>query len=323
MESIKTNHAQQNFPKLIGDVGGTHARFALLDHNHTIYAQKTLLCAEFATFLQAVQAYLNLQDNIQISEAAVAIANPITGDQIQMTNHQWAFSIDETRQALGLQRLVFKNDFTALALAIPHLPKNELLQVGGGEPVKNSRIGVLGPGTGLGVSGLVYADGRWVALEGEGGHVAFSPINDRECDILKLCWKDYQRVSAERLISGSGLQILYQSICTLNVATAEDLSPADISNRAIEDTDANCVEALEIFCQMLGTVAGSLALTLGAVSGIYIGGGIIPRLSDYFVNSGFRERFDRKGRMAKYVRKIPVYVIQTPNPALTGISQVF
>ncbi|MDO6460465.1 glucokinase [Granulosicoccaceae sp. 1_MG-2023] len=311
-------------PKLIADIGGTNARFALLDADGRIHAHKTLPCAEQADFVSAVQAYLLAVGSPPVSEAAVAIANPVDGDLIRMTNHNWTFSIEASRRALGLKRLLFRNDFTALALSLPHLPAADCRQIGGRPADTPQPLAVLGPGTGLGVSGLLpCAGGQWVAVSGEGGHVSVSPGNARECDILQLCWSRFGHVSAERLISGMGLQNLYAAICQLEGVTAEGLSPADISARAMAGGDGICEEALAVFCAQLGSVSGNLALTLGATGGVYIGGGIVPRLGDFFVNSAFRERFQAKGRFHDYLAAIPVYVIHNPHPALIGISQCF
>lgn len=307
--------------KLIADVGGTNARFAILSDDGTISGQKTLPCAKYDEFVDAVQAFL--VDAPSVTEAAVAIANPITGDRIQMTNHAWSFSIEEVRQTLGLHRLIFKNDFTALAMSIPLLTEQQCRQIGGTRAVPNSPIGVLGPGTGLGVSGLIPNADKWAALQGEGGHVSIAPANQREIDLLKQLWKTWDHVSAERLISGMGLENIYTALCALNEQDAESLTAADISNRALSGEDPVCVEALNVFCAMLGSVAGNLALTLGATGGVYIGGGIVPRLGKFFEQSEFRTRFESKGRFTEYLAKLPVYVIDADNPALIGISQAF
>lgn len=318
------NSAKIKF-RLIADIGGTNARFALLK-DHAIQNERVLKGADYPDFVSACSAYLSAVDNPEIHEAAIAIANPIEGDQITMTNHDWAFSIEDARQALGLDRLIFKNDFAALALSVPLLARAECHQVGGGMVKESSPIGVLGPGTGLGVSGLIPASDKWLPVVGEGGHVSISPANKRECEVLEMVWKDYQHVSAERLISGTGLQRLYRAICQLDGVMEQeisDMSPRDISAMAINKSNKRCEESLDMFCSLLGTIAGNLALTLGAKGGIYIGGGIIPKLGSYFDDSPFRQSFEKKGRFADYLGNIPVFVIQAKHPALIGISQVF
>ena len=308
--------------RLIADIGGTNARFALLSPSGQIHQEIVLPCADYPDILSAITAYLTRIGNPTIDEAAMAIANPLTSDSVKMTNHNWAFSIAETRDALKLKKLTFKNDFTALAMSLPLLPSSDLKQIGGdAAQEKGSALAVLGPGTGLGVSGLVRSGDSWIPLEGEGGHVSVSPANARECDILKVCWKQFEHVSAERLISGMGLQNLYSAICELEGVAAEVLSPADISTRGQDGSDPVCAEALATFCALLGSVAGNLVLTLGAFGGVYIGGGIVPRLGRFFETSKFRERFEAKGRFRNHLEKVPAYVIHTKHPALIGVGQ--
>lgn len=313
-----------NSQKVIADIGGTNARFALLNSDGSIQDEIVLQGAEHPDFVSAFEEYLRLTSNPQITEAAVAIANPIDGDLIKMTNHNWNFSIEEARKSLGLDSLIFKNDFEALAMSLPFLEEEDLYQVGGGEIKKKRAIGVLGPGTGLGVSGLLFSGEKWIPLSGEGGHVSLSPTNKRQAQILEVCWESYRHVSAERLISGSGLQRIYEAICQLDqVNPKSNISPQDISQSALDKSNQQCQETLDIFTAMLGVVAGNLALTLGAKGGIYIGGGIIPKLGSYFENSPFREHFESKGRFNQYLKNIPVFVIKSKHPALIGIKQAF
>ena len=309
-------------PRIIADIGGTNARFALLS-NGNIQDEILLQAADYSGFVIAVQDYLSKIGNPIIKEVAVAIATPIGDDKIKMTNHNWSFSIEQARQDLQLDRLIFRNDFSTLALSIPHLDRSVCHQVGGGERKDHSPIGVLGPGTGLGVSGLIYSDTKWHPIEGEGGHVSLSPVTKRECEILELCLQKDKHISAERLISGMGLQKIYQSLCRLEDQQEKYFSAEEISENGLNNIDKNCVETLEVFCGLLGTVAGNLALTLGAKGGIYIGGGIIPKLGGFFENSSFREQFENKGRFTDYLKKIPVFVIHSPHAALIGISQSF
>lgn len=324
LDSINTSEPATTNQKVIADIGGTYARFALLNSNGSIQSEHVLNAIDYTDFIAAYKDYLTLIDTPKITEAAIAIANPINGDKIEMTNHDWAFSIEETRQRLKLKRLIFKNDFAALALSIPYLDRTEFYQVGGGSTKPESPIGVLGPGTGLGVSGLIYTGEKWFPISGEGGHVSISPTTKRECQILEYCWKHYQHVSAEKLISGRGLQKIYEALCHIESIDVEpNLSPKEISQNAINQTSELCTEALNTFCGLLGTVAGNLALTLGAKGGVYIGGGIIPRLGVFFEDSPFRKKFDEKGRFNEYLQEIPVFIIQAKHPALIGISRAF
>ncbi len=316
--------AQPSEQRLIADIGGTNARFALLSPQGEIDQQISLSCADYPDITTAIRQYLSQVGNPVVRQAALAIANPIAGDWVEMTNHHWAFSIQQTREALGFDRMIFKNDFTALAMSIPLLAAGDLCQIGGTAPSeKGSSVAVLGPGTGLGVSGLLKQGENWVPIEGEGGHVSVSPGNARECAILQACWEHFDHVSAERLVSGMGLQNLYQAICQLENVEAKVLEPAQISALGIRGEDVYCAEALATFCCLLGSVAGNLVLTLGAFRGVYLGGGIVPKLGSYFATSGFREHFEAKGRFRKHLEQVPAFVIHTKNPALFGICQAF
>jgi glucokinase len=198
---------------------------------------------------------------------------------------------------------------------------NDLEQVGSGEPVPDAPKGLIGPGTGLGVSSLVRSRrGDWVPIAGEGGHVSLSPTCAREADILRILWRTYPHVSAERAISGMGLENLYRAICELNGTDAEPLAAAQVTERALAAQDVACEEALDRMCRLLGNAAANLAVTLGARGGIYIGGGVIGRLGDYFAQSGFRAAFEAKGRFEHYMQRIPTYVIRAEQPALIGCA---
>jgi glucokinase len=237
-----------------------------------------------------------------------------------MTNHVWSFSIEQTRRQLGVDRFLVINDFTALAMALPHLEAADLHPVGSGQAVPEAPVALLGPGTGLGVSGLIHCGTHWMPLEGEGGHVTYGAANHRQAKIVSIVGERYSHVSAERLLSGQGLMNLYHAIATLHGVEIEPLSPPDITGRALKGSCPVCAEVLETFCAMLGTVAGNLVLTLGARRGVYIGGGIVPRLGAYFDTSPFRESFERKGRFTSYLASVPSYVIRAQYPALLGVA---
>jgi glucokinase len=312
--------------RLLGDVGGTNARFAWQDaEGAPVRDIATLPTADHATLADAITAYLNGLGRAAPPLCAIGIANPITGDHIQMTNCQWAFSISAMRAQLGFERFVVINDFTALALALQDLAPNELRQLGGGAAVPDAPIGLIGPGTGLGVSGLIRdtAAGRWLPLQGEGGHVTLAATTAREFAVLQLLQAEFGHASGERAISGQGLEALYAAVCQLDaVPGSAPLTAAEISRRALAGTDAQCVEVLDLFCGFLGNVAGNLALTLGAVGGVYLGGGIVPRLGDAFARSRFRACFEDKGRFRGYLEGIPAYVIHTDvSPALLGAAR--
>lgn len=321
------------FPRLLADVGGTHARFAWQSHEGAAIEQVEVLpCAQYPSLADAVQAYLRLNSRLNSQDrpacAALGIATPVLGDWLAMTNHPWAFSARALRSELGLERLLVLNDFTALALALPQLDEQAKRQIGGGPPVLGANIALLGPGTGLGVSGLVQgaAAGLFLPIAGEGGHVTLAAGNALEFAVIEMLQARYGHVSAERVLSGPGLVNLYGALAQLRGLAIEPLTPAQIMQRAMEPgasaDDAMALEALDLFCGFLGQVAGDLALTLGARGGVYIGGGIVPRMGRRFEQSPFRARFEAKGRYSAYLQPIPVWLIDSPMPvALLGAAQ--
>jgi glucokinase len=250
-------------PRMIADIGGTNARFALLDGLER-RDEIVLACADYPDLVSAAEEYLKrvgANKNSRPTEAALAIAGPVTGDIVRMTNHVWQFSAAHTKQQLELRRLIVLNDFTALAMAVRHLKESDLEQVGGGRATPNMPIAVIGPGTGLGVSGLIPSGEHWIPLQGEGGHVTLSVMNERERAVLKQLQLRFSHVSAERVISGPGLVTLYDALCAVEGISPEQLTPPDITKRAQEATCRVCVETVSMFCALLGTMASNLVLT--------------------------------------------------------------
>ncbi|MBO9686409.1 glucokinase [Roseateles chitosanitabidus] len=310
-------------PRLIADIGGTFARFALETAPGEFEHIALLRCAEHPDFHAAVRSYIDrLPRHLHVAHAAIAIANPVEGDLVRMTNYHWQFSIEEARQRLGLDTLVVVNDFTALAMALPRLRGSEIRQVGGGEARPDSVIGLLGSGSGLGVSGLIPAGEGWISLGSEGGHTNFAPRDEREIALLRFAWNEYEHVSFERLLSGPGLELMHRAMADYLKRPSEALSAPEITARALEAADPVCEETLELFCTLLGTAAANLAVTLGALGGIYIGGGIVPRLGEYFDRSRFRARFEDKGRFSQYVAAIPTFVITAEHATFKGASAI-
>ena len=313
--------------RLVADIGGTNARFGwqagpgtAIDH------VRTLACADHASVEAAVRAYLQAVALPVPAVCAIGIATPITGDAVRMTNHHWAFSQRALRRQLGLQRLLVINDFTALALAVPALDAHAVRQAGGGARVPGAAIGVIGPGTGLGVSGLLPrgdGSGVYIPLQGEGGHVTLAAETPREFAALSVLQRRHGHASAERVVSGQGLLGLCAALCELDgLANVPASSAADVTRQALDASDATCIETLQMFCGFLGSVAGNLALTLGAQGGVYLGGGIVPRLGTWFDGSPFRSRFEAKGRFRDYLAAIPTFVIDANEaPSLIGASR--
>lgn len=327
MTPLSATATAHDSPRLLADIGGTYARFALETAPGQLAQPASLRCAEHGDFHAAVSAYLRgldprLLGSAVVEHAAVAIANPVEGDQVRMTNYHWEFSIEQMRQRLGLQTLVVVNDFTALAMALPRLSREQRRQVGGGAAVERSVLGVLGAGTGLGVSGLIPAGDGWVALGTEGGHTSFAPRDEREIAILRFALQRFSHVSFERLLSGPGLELIDAALRDRAGLPRISLAAPEITRRALASEDAICTEALDCFCAVLGTTAANLAVTLGAFGGIYIGGGIVPRLGEYFDRSPFRARFEDKGRFSGYLRAIPTFVVTAEHATFLGVSAI-
>lgn len=321
---------------LIADIGGTNARFALAPllsfdpaegpqlSEQDLVAVAALNGAEYDTIADAIRAYLaGPASGYQRPEHAVmAIACPTDKDRITMTNHTWSFSVRELQADIGLASLKFINDYNALANSIPHLGEDGVVKVGPGEAVPGWPMAVTGPGTGLGLAGLAFSSAGPVTLETEGGHAHFAPTDAVEIDILKFLLNKYERVSVERLLSGMGLENIYQALCDRQGVAPQSLKAADISQRALDRADPQCEEALARFCAILGSYAGDVALMLGAKGGLYIAGGIVPRFLDYFHNSQFRARFEAKARLRGFVEHVPTYVVVSKQPGLLGAAAV-
>lgn len=308
-------------PRLLADIGGTNARFAIEWGPKNTNQVSVLACADFVDLEAAVRAYLEQIDlpNIRILHAAIAIANPIDGDQVKMTNHHWCFSIEATRRALNLDTLLVANDFTALAMSLPYLDAAEKIQIGTGAARPHSVIGLVGAGTGLGVSGLIPYQHEWIPLNSEGGHRSFAPNDELETQILQWMWQEFSHVSVERLVSGPGIAYLYRALADIYGFSVGNLQPQQIVQRARANDDLS-LKTIQVFSQILGGVAGDLALTLGSFGGVYIGGGVVNQLGDLFDRDSFRERFVSKGRFADFLAQIPTYLITAQYPAFLGIS---
>ncbi|PLZ01560.1 glucokinase [Burkholderia sp. WAC0059] len=309
-------------PRLLADIGGTNARFALEAGPGDIGAIHVYPCADYPGVAEVIRQYLRDAKIERVNHAAIAIANPVDGDEVRMTNHDWTFSIEATRRALGFDTLLVVNDFTALAMAVPGLTEAQRVQVGGGERRQHSVIGLLGPGTGLGVSGLIPADDRWIALGSEGGHASFAPQDEREDLVMQYARKKWPHVSFERVCAGPGIELIYRALAGReNKRPAASLDTAGVVKRA-QDGEALALETVDCFCGILGNFAGNIAVTLGALGGIYIGGGVVPRLGELFGRSPFRARFEEKGRFTSYLANVPTYVITAEYPAFLGVSAI-
>jgi glucokinase len=310
---------------LVGDIGGTNARFGLVSPKGDVLHWRSHTGADFPTIEDAIAAYLEDRGGLPMPlQAALAVASAVTGDRVAMTNHPWSFSIGAVKARFGFARLEVINDFTAQALALPRLGPNDRRQVGAGAAAAPAPLAVLGPGSGLGVSGLVPGRGAagWDALTGEGGHATMAPATDRESAVLDHMRRRFDHVSAERVLSGPGIVNLYASLAEIDGVPSKGYTAAQITDLGMRGADPVCGEATAMFCAMLGTVAGNLALTLGARGGVFIAGGIVPRLGDYFALSPFRARFQAKGRFESYLAAIPTFVVTHPRAAFLGCAAV-
>ncbi|GBU14482.1 glucokinase [Enterobacterales bacterium] len=303
---------------LVGDVGGTNCRLALcaLDSGE-ISAAQTFSGLDYDSLEDVARVYLE-QQHQDVKHACIAIACPITGDWVAMTNHTWAFSIAEMKAGLKLDHLEVINDFTAVSMTIPMLKEQDLLQFGGKKPIDGKPAVIYGAGTGLGVAHLIHADKRWLSLPGEGGHVDFAPNSEEEDMILEQLRTEMGHVSAERILSGPGLVNLYRAIVKSDNRVPENLAPKDVTERGLGEDDVDCRRALSLFCVIMGRFGGNLALTMGTFGGVYIAGGIVPRFLEFFKASGFRAAFEDKGRFKDYLVDIPVYLITHDQPGLLG-----
>ena len=311
------------YPRLVGDIGGTHARFAWLHGPAGETAGLTQYDAAGLSGLEAaIERYLQEHALEAPPSCAIGIATPVVGDAVAMTNSDWAFSIDAVERRFGFQRFVVMNDFAALAMALPVLRPDELRKVGGGASAGEAAWAVLGAGTGLGVSGLLPVGAGFVPVVGEGGHATIAAADEREAEVVAWLRKRFGHASAERALSGDGIVNLYEASCAVAGQRADAINAPEVSQRALDGSDARCGDAIELFFAFLGGVAGDLALTLGARGGVYIGGGIVPQLGDRIEHSAFRRRFEAKGRFEAYLSKVPTWVITaSESPAMRGANR--
>lgn len=314
--------ASSRQPALLADIGGTNARFALLIEGE-ITREASLLVAVHAGPREAIEYFLSfLGEGERPRHAALAFAGPVEDGTAQLTNGAWEVSTAALRQAFGFGTLRLINDFAALAWALPALGPADVIAVGGGEAVADRPSAVLGPGTGLGVTAFLPGRAGGQVLTTEGGHVTMAPADRREAAVLDRLRDDFGHVSAERVLSGEGLENLYGAVIALDGLSAPARRDSEILKRGLAGDCPASVAALDLFCAMLGTVAGNLALSLGALGGVYIGGGIVPRFMEAFAASRFRERFEAKGRFRDYLARVPTRVIVHPRPAFLGLRNL-
>jgi len=308
-------------PILLADIGGTNARFAIAYAEGEMLNYQVLPTADYVSLEDALTAYLEGLDEKPL-KATIAIACPVSGDFIDMTNCPWAFSKSALAQRFFPKGLHVINDFEAIALSLPHLGFEQKIQIGGreakAEQTNTRPVVVLGPGTGLGASLCVFQN-HWMAISTEGGHCGLAPYNALEMSVFDYWIKQGEVITRELFLSGQGLVRLYQALAFIHGVSPEDKTPKDVQLAAVTKQDDLCEQALSMFCELLGTAAADQALNTGSTGGVYIGGGMISHFRDYFVKSGFRQRFESVG-MPHYVKSIPCFLITEPQPGLVGAS---
>jgi glucokinase len=307
-------------PILVADLGGTNARFAIAERVSPELANVVQFpCAAHHGPEAAIRSYL-AQIDAKPEYASIAVAAPVTGDDIVFTNSVWSFTISALRRNLGFKHLFVLNDFEAFALALPSLGANEILQIGGIEPQPSGTKVAIGIGTGTGMAALVSSPSGWVVVPSEGGHASFAPHTAEEFALAERLRLDRSHLSVERVLSGPGLSALYRAVAASHGVEAEALVPNDVLTRALSRTDPIAVEVLTFFVRCLGRFAGDAALAFGARGGVYLGGGIAPRILDLLETGSFRDAFEDKGRMKRYLAPIPVYAVLAEHATLRGAA---
>jgi glucokinase len=304
---------------LLADIGGTNARFALLVDG-TLGRIVHMAVSDDGSFREALDKYLgHLPEGGAIQAAILAVSGPVQNGRCALTNNPWVIDAADLRAACGFSTVRLINDFEAVAWALPRLSHDKLLQVGGGQQVVGAPLAALGPGTGLGMAfSIPYATGHLV-FPSEGGHSTLAGTSLREDAVIGYLRQRFGHVSAERILSGNGLENLHEAVAAVDHVTLPRRPAAEITRAAIDGTCPTSRAAVDMFCAMLGTVAGNLALTLGARGGVFVGGGILRHMSEYFACSSFRARFEDKGRFSKYLEPIPAYLILDEDAAFVGL----
>jgi glucokinase len=308
---------------LIGDIGGTNARFAIADREHPGFSDAmTLQCADYPSADDAIRHYLDELSADSPGVICLAAAGPVVEDIVQVTNNHWTLDTAVIAADFGIEAVRLLNDFEALAYSIPHLRVEDSLAVGLPEhkplPADNFNVAIVGPGTGLGAAGLMKRGATIVPIVGEGGHVGFAPKSQVQIEILGALRSKFDRVSVERLLSGSGLENIYWALTRIHGEQRTQLSAKDVFAHGGEGGDPRAAEAIHMFFEILGQVAGDLAMTMGAEDGVYLAGGIAKRYPELLQNSGFRNAFENKGRHRAYMERIPTLLITHDEPGLLG-----
>ncbi|MGI9200895.1 MAG: glucokinase [Woeseiaceae bacterium] len=312
---------------LIGDIGGTNARFALAQRDQPGFSDAmTVPCADFESAHSAIDFYLDAKHATPPGIICLAAAGPVVAQTIRFTNNHWNLAVDDLLADFSGAQVRLLNDFEAIAYSVPHLQKNDYMQIGlpdkGPLPADNFTVGIMGPGTGLGAVGLKVVNGSSVPIAGEAGHIGFAPASQVQIEILAVLREHYDRVSSERLVCGAGIENIHWALGRVHGQDWPQRSAKEIFAAATHNEDGRASEAVHMFFEILGQVAGDFALAIGANDGIFIAGGIVPRHPDLFANSGFRAGFENKGRYRSMMENIPTRLIQHAYPGLLGAAVV-
>lgn len=312
---------------LIADIGGTNARFAIADLSAPYFSNaQTLQCTEFNSIYDAIDVYLKSQKIESIEAICFAVAGPIINSAVTFPNSHWHVESSELVKRYRCKQAHLVNDFKAIAYSVAILGDRDLIEIGSTQnsliaAKQNFTVGVIGPGSGLGIAGLHSLDGTLFPITTEGGHAGFAPENILQGEILNYLRQRFNgRVSRERLLSGPGLINIYTALSHIRGQQVETKSAADIAVRGTQEADGLCHESMQLFFEILGQTAGDLALSLGAYNGIYIGGGIAQRYPEDLAKSSFRQAFENKGRHSDILKDVPTYLISHQNPGLIGAS---
>ena len=310
---------------LVADIGGTNARFALCEPDREgLECVRTLQCADYPNAVDAIRHYLSDLSLTSPLAVCIAAAGPLIDGVLSVTNNHWLIDQNKVQSDLGINQVKLLNDFEAIAWSLPHLGEDSLDTIGQTScralPEDNFNIAVLGPGTGLGSGGMFARNGHRFPLVGEGGHIGFAPKSKVQIEILEILREKYDRVCAERLLSGSGIENIYWALNVLRGEPLGTLSASEIFASASDGGNAVAADATQLFYEILGQVAGDMALVLGARDGVYLGGGIVKRYPEMLHISGFRNAFESKGRHRSMMEKIPTRLIMHPEPGLLGAS---
>jgi len=320
---------RSNSPYIVADIGGTNARFGLVTGTNSdqkklqIDQQRTFPSNDFDNLEQVARHYMESLGEVKLSGACLAVAGPVTGDSVRLTNLNWAFSISDVKRALNLSKLKVINDFAAYAYATPFIDSSNLISLNEGQSIEGSSIAVVGPGTGFGVAALVPNGNSWTVLPTEGGHITLSNKTTLQQSVIQALSTEFSHISIETLLSGPGLINLYRGLAKVEGINPENLRASQISQGALQDPSSLEYRCLKLFCAWLGQAVGDLALALGARGGVYLGGGMLLRFVDFFIGSDFMNRFLAKGQMQEYLHQMPVKLVTEGNSALLGAAAWF